>query len=251
MSRSKTPSRLIWMLLGSILPALASSNSLAQQVLEYSAQYEASANGMSASADRSLSRIDEDSYQIVNILEASLLGLSIATLEQRSEFDFSDGQLRPQSYSYELSGISRASDSIVYNWDEQIAISSEDEESWQLQLSEGVMDELSYQFALRQRFNSGTISEEVEFQLIDGDEIEAHQYRLLGDEILSTPLGELNTIKLERIREDSDERTTTIWLARDWNFLLTRIEQISGSGLRIELELEQATVGGEAVSPLD
>lgn len=233
-----------------LLSFLASASSQAQQALEYSAHYKASANGIAASADRSLSRFDDDSYRITNILQARLLGIPIAKLEQRSEFVFSDNLVRPQAYSYQLTGISRASNSIAYNWDTQIALSIEDEESWQLQLSDGVMDELSYQFALRQLLIAGTTAEVLEFQLIDGDEIELHQYRLLADEVLLTPLGELNTIKLERMREDSDERATTIWLARDWNFLLTRIDQVSGSGLRIELELENATVDGELVSAL-
>lgn len=228
----------------------ASGQSYAQQALEYSAHYKASANGIAASADRSLSRLADNSYQITNLLRASLLGVTIAKLEQRSEFDFSGGRIQPSSYSYLLSGISKASNTIAFNWDTQTALSTEDEDSWQLELSDGIMDELSYQFALRQLLISGSTAQEMEFSLIDGDEVELHQYRVLADEVLPTPLGNLNTIKLGRVREASDERVTTIWLARDWNFLLTRIEQVSGSGLRIELELENATIAGEAVSAL-
>lgn len=238
------------LLSSALLSLVVAASSHAQQALEYTAHYKARANGMSARADRSLSRLEDNSYEISNVLRATLLGVQLAKLEQRSEFFFSDGQLKPQTYSYQLTGISKASNSIDYNWDTLTALSTEDEESWQLGLSDGVMDELSYQFALRQSLISGTTEQELEFQLIDGDEIELHQYRFLADEILLTPLGELNTVKLERVRDADDERATTIWLARDWNFLLTRIEQVSGSGLRIELELENATVDGEAVSAL-
>ena len=233
-----------------LLSLFVTPSSDAQQVLEYTAQYKARANGIAARADRSLSRLEDNFYGISNVLRATLLGVPLAKLEQRSEFFFSDGQLKPRTYSYQLTGISKASDSIDYNWDTLTAVSSEDEESWQLELSDGVMDELSYQFALRQSLIAGTTKEELEFQLIDGDEIESHQYRFLADELLHTPLGELNTVKLERVRDADDERVTMIWLARDWDFLLTRIEQVSGSGLRIELELENATVDGKAVSPL-
>lgn len=229
----------------------ASGHGYAQQALEYSAHYKASANGIAASADRSLTRLADNSYQITNLLKASLAGVTIATLEQRSEFDFSGGHIQPSSYSYLLSGISKASNTIDFNWDTQTARSTEDEDSWQLELSDGVMDQLSYQFALRQLLISGSTEEKMEFFLIDGDEIELHQYRLIGDEVLSTPLGDLNTVKLERVREASDERVTMIWLARDWNFLLARIEQVNGSGLRIELELEGAVIAGEAVSALN
>lgn len=228
----------------------ASGHSYAQQALEYSAHYKASANGIAASADRSLSKLADNSYQITNLLQANLVGVTIATLEQRSEFEFFQGHIQATNYSYLLSGISNASNTIAFNWDTRSALSTEDEDSWQLELSDGVMDPLSYQFALRQLLIAGNTEEEIEFFLIDGDEVELHQYRLLADEVLPTPLGNLNTSKLERVREASDERVTTIWLARDWNFLLARIEQVSGSGLRIELELEYATIAGEAVSAL-
>ncbi|NQV71298.1 MAG: DUF3108 domain-containing protein [Pseudohongiella sp.] len=241
----------------SALLAFVATSSHAQQALEYSAHYKASANGIAASADRSLIRLEDNSYRLTNILQAKLLGLTVATLEQRSEFDLADGMIKSHTYAYHLSGISKVSNTIAFDWDTQIALSTEDEQSWQLELFDGVMDPLSYQFALRQRLLSATAEEvsamelDLEFQLIDADEIEHHQYRLLGDEVLLTPLGELNTVKLERVREASDARETTIWLARDWNFLLARIEQVNRSGLRIKLELTSAAIDDELVSALN
>jgi hypothetical protein len=40
---------------------------------------------------------------------------------------------------------------------------------------------------------------------------------------------------------------TEIWLAIEWNFLLTRIEQLNSSGLRISLELKSAVLDGNTV----
>ena len=124
----------------------------------------------------------------------------------------------------------------------------EDDETWQLPLRDGVMDQLSYQVAMRQALIDNSDSEAIfSFDIIDGDAIKMQQYRLVGEEILSTPLGELNTLKLERVREASDQRASKIWLAVDWNFLLTRIEQQNNSGLQIVLELKSAELNGEIV----
>ena len=218
------------------------------RLLEYVAEYEASANGLAATATRSLSKIDENSYRLSNSLQASLAGQNLASLVQASEFIIEGNRVVPLNYTYQLSGVSRASHAIFFNWDAEIALSTEDDESWQLPLRDGVMDQLSYQVALRQALIDNSDSEAIfSFDIIDGDAIEMQQYRLVGEEILSTPLGELNTLKLERVREASDQRASKIWLAVDWNFLLTRIEQQNNSGLQIVLELKSAELNGEIV----
>ena len=218
------------------------------RLLEYVAEYEASANGLAATATRSLSKIDENSYRLSNSLQASLAGQNLASLVQASEFIIEGNRVVPLNYTYQLSGVSRASHAIFFNWDAEIALSTDDDESWQLPLRDGVMDQLSYQVALRQALIDNSDSEAIfSFDIIDGDAIEMQQYRLVGEEILSTPLGELNTLKLERVREASDQRASKIWLAVDWNFLLTRIEQQNNSGLQIVLELKSAELNGEIV----
>ena len=218
------------------------------RLLEYVAEYEASANGLAATATRSLSKIDENSYRLSNSLQASLAGQTLASLVQASEFIIEGNRVVPLNYTYQLSGVSRASHAIFFNWDAEIALSTDDDESWQLPLRDSVMDQLSYQVALRQALIDNSDSEAIfSFDIIDGDAIEMQQYRLVGEEILSTPLGELNTLKLERVREASDQRASKIWLAVDWNFLLTRIEQLNNSGLRIVLELKSAELNGEIV----
>lgn len=217
-------------------------------LLEYVAQYEASANGLEATATRSLNRTDENSYRLSNSLEASIAGQALANLDQASEFTLDGGRIVPLNYSYQLSGVSRASHTIFFNWDAEVALSTEGDESWQLQLKEGVMDQLSYQVAIRQALMDNTEDEtSFSFEIIDGDAIEIQEYRLVGEEITSTPLGELSTLKLERVREASDERVTEIWLALEWDFLLTRIEQLNSSGLRISLELKSAKLDGNTV----
>lgn len=231
------------------LALLFATTSLAQPTPEYSAHYRASANGIAATAERTLTRLDSGAYRLSNTLKAEIAGQLIAQLKQSSEFELSGNRVIPQSYAYLLTGIVAASHAISYNWDAGIALSTEGDASWPIELSASVMDPLSHQFAMRQALDSGATAN-FEFKVIDGDAIELHVYRLIGDEVLTTPLGKLNCVKLERVREGSNRRSTTIWLARDWHYLLARIEQINAAGLRIELELESAVVDGTTVSAL-
>lgn len=243
---TKATATLLALILGSFASHCFSQNT---SLLEYTAEYEASANGLAATASRSLRSLGENSYRLSNSLEASLAGQTLARLEQASELTLQNNRVVPLNYAYQLSGVSRASHAIFFNWDAEIALSTEDDESWQLQLEEGVMDQLSYQLAIRQALMDSTEDETTfAFEIVDGDAIEMQEYRIVAEETISTPLGELNTVKLERVREDSDERVTEIWLALDWDFLLTRIEQINSSGLRISLELKSAELDGNTVT---
>lgn len=231
-----------------------SSPSLSQTAAlsSYTADYQAQANGLSATARRSLERDADGAFRLSNFLEATLAGQSLASLQQSSEFSLQAGRLVPQSYSYQLSGVSRASHAIAYNWDAAVAISSEDGDNWRLPLHDGVVDQLSFQAALSLALmEDSETRDSFAFDIIDGDEIDRHEYRLVGEELLATPLGELNTLKLEKVRAADDERVTEIWLAIDWEFLLARLEQVNGSGLHIVLELREAELDGEAVTAMD
>jgi hypothetical protein len=238
-----------------VITILTTSTTLlyAQGIVEYSAQYQASANGLSAVAYRELIKVNKTSYRLQNTILAEISGQQLAKLEQISELSFINNSFQPLSYSYLLSGITTAAHTINYNWDTRLALSREGEESWTIDLNGVVWDQLSHQFALRQIFANRTTetnSREHEFLLIDGDKIEAHSYTVIGEETLITALGRLKTLKLERFQEESNSRRTIIWLAKDWGYLLARIEQINNSGLSIELDLEHAEINGEKVIAL-
>ena len=209
-----------------ILTTTAITSLHAQDVAEYSARYQASANGVSAVAQREFIRINDNSYRLQIRLLAEIAGQQLAKLEQTSEIAFINNSFQPLSYSYMLSGISTEAHAINYNWEAKLALSRRDEESWTIDLNGAVWDQLSHQFALRQIFvnkKAETNSGEHEFLLIDGDEVEIHRYTVIGEEILITTLGSLSTVRLERIQEDSESLNTSIWLAKDWVYLLARI----------------------------
>ncbi len=219
---------------------------------EFSAYYQASTNGISGNAERHLIKLDDDRYRLNISLEAKMAGVSIGDLEQVSEFSVDAGQIKPQHYSYQLSGVKRESHAISFNWDANIALSTENEQSWTIALNDDALDQLSYQQALALAISEQPLksSSELSFELVDGGVLETQRFRVLGHEVLATPMGKFDSVKLERIRDDNSGRSTTIWLASDWDYLLAKIEQISSSGLRIELALENALVAGEQVTPL-
>lgn len=233
-----------------LLTVLVSTSAFAQQApTEFSAYYEASTNGIRGNAERHLVLTEDNNYRLNISLEARMGGINIGDLEQSSEFVFEDGIIRPTNYNYQVSGVSSDVESVAFNWDAGIALSAEEDQSWTIELAGNVLDQLSYQQALAMDVAEGKI-DALEYLLVDGAEVETHRFRYLGAELIETPMGKFNSIKLERIRESDNGRSTTIWLASDWDYLLARIEQNNPSGLKIELQLTNALVAGEQVTPL-
>ena len=232
-----------------LLLQVSLSGATADTLEEFSAYYSATTNGIRGAAERHLVKLTERSYRLNVSLEAKLGGLEIGDLEQASEFSYEDGQIQPLIYSYQVSGVSSVVETVVFNWDAMLALSADDKQSWSVAINSNTLDELSYQLALA--LDIADPSETIySYETVDGDALEQLSFQVLGEEIISTPLGDFRCVKLERHREASSSRTTTIWLALDWSNLLTKIEQNSASGLNITMELTNALIAGQQVTGL-
>lgn len=227
-------------------PVVAAADS--PSLKTYEARYEARAMGLSATAYRTLKLVEGDIYQLQNSLTLTLFGAAVGSVTETSQFVWQSSDLTPLQYSYEQTGISDRSEKVDFDWSNNVAQSSHDDESWSLPLRHGVMDKLSYSTRLGRDISERGLSE-VSYNIIDAEDIDVHLYRVAAEEVLNTAAGNLNTVRIERIREPDSDRKTTVWLAKDWDYMLVRLEQINGSRTT-ELSLESATVNGEPLTGL-
>lgn len=222
---------------------------LAADPVVYSAAYVARANGLTATAHRSLEAVGDNLYQLLQTMEVRVLGARLGEAREESRFHWREERPVPQYYQYTQSGIARRRERVDFDWTTLVATSSEDDESWELPLTAGVTDSLSFQLLLRQRLADGLV-DELTVMVVDQDEIESQLYRVVGEEVVETGLGNLHTVRVERIRAPGSSRATTFWLAKDWNFLLARFLQTNGQETETELVLEQAVIGAMPVTAL-
>ncbi len=207
----------------------------------YEVRYRARSRGLSTSAYRQL-RLDGDDYQLDQGLSLSVLGATLISVEEHSRFRWQSPRVVPFSYDYRQSGISSQRESIEFDWENGLArVDSEDSDPAELRLEQGGLDQLSFQVQLRidvraARQNAAAVNE-FRYRVIDDDEIECHLYRIVGEERLQTDAGEFDTVKIERVREDSS-RETLIWLIPEIDYLMARLIQRGGSDGRTELMLE-------------
>jgi len=98
-------------------------------------------------------------------------------------------------------------------------------------LPEGTQDRLSFVYGMA-FFPPGR--GEISAPVADARGMSRHRYAVAGREVLKTPAGEFEALKLVKQRDPGDERETEIWLAAKRSFLPLRIVVVEKDGTRRE-----------------
>ena len=100
----------------------------------------------------------------------------------------------------------------------------------------GVLDRNAVVVALMGDLAAGR-SGELRYRIPDHDAMETWVYRAGATEQLSTPLGAQKVVRVERIRDAGNGRSTTLWLAPARNFVPLRMLQKEPDGETIEMRI--------------
>lgn len=217
----------------------------------YDAQYQARASGMRTGAFRRLIKTADNRYEISHGLSLRVLRANVVTVTETSEFLWHDTGAIAQRYQFDQSGVRRRHEQVEFDWQNQQAVMTRDGEQTRATVEPGALDNLSFSvhmsallMAAEQRGDSAAFAEgaHYSFTVVDGREIDEHTYRVVGGEIVSTPMGDLHTLKAERVRDTDSRRSTVLWLAKDYDYVLARLEQSESNGTRTELLLQSISM---------
>ena len=230
---------LIALALGGVLPAQA-----ATALKPFNASYTADWKQVpvSGTASRSLKALDDGRWELS--FEASML---VAGLTEVSIFRLENDSLVPVSYRFNRSGLGSSKDiEHDFDWQQKQVLGSERGKALRLPINRGMLDKSTYQQALQQDVAAGKTS--MNYQVVDGDEIDVYDFRVLGEEVVRTKAGLIDAIKVERVRDPTQsQRKTILWFAKDWNYLLVRLHQVEKDGKEYQIMLKQGTVDGREV----
>ncbi|UQY33862.1 DUF3108 domain-containing protein [Pseudomonas fulva] len=224
--------------------ALFSLPALAAEPKPFSASYTADWKQVpvSGSAERSLQKLEDGRWQLV--FKASML---VAGLTEQSTFTVENDAFLPQSYKFERSGLGKSKDiEFDFDWSQKQVIGSDRGNPVRFPLNRGMQDKSTYQLALQHDVAAGEKS--MSYQVVDGDEIETYDFRVLGEEVVRTAAGLIDAIKVERVRDPTQSsRKTILWFAKDWDYLLVRLHQVEKDGKEYQIMLKSGTVDGKNV----
>ncbi len=191
----------------------------------YDARYEVQRGGSNyGEALRTLKQNADGLYQLENETEISFLFLSDVR-RYDSTFAFADGQIEPQTFAFKRSGTGRNKGIRVrFEVDTQKVIEVEAEAPLPVTWHNNLMDEASMLEQLRYDLQHSD-AKEFSYQVVDDKGAnDAQKFRRLGSEQLQLPYGEVEAVKVERVRE-SKKRETMYWFAPELNYVLVKMQQ--------------------------
>jgi hypothetical protein len=213
----------------------------AQCLTPYQASYDANIDGWSTTLHRSLVQKNDGQWQLMNT--ASIL---FAGFGEQADFDYQN-RITPRHYFYDNKFSKKRSKRIVFDWDKQIAVTRKGKNSVTLELPEKAFDLLSYQQQLQEDISNNSNFDEQHYTIVDAGRFKHYRVKKLGEEWIDTPAGKFLTVKLEQTRQDKDRRTL-IWMAKDWQYLIIKLQRFEGKESDQQILLIQATLGEKPVT---
>lgn len=158
---------------------------------------------------------------------------------EQSTWLLDDGKIKPVQYSYDRSGGKKLRKvTIDFDWNTGMISTSVNGDAWQMPVRDNIMDKLLYQLAIMHDLVQGR--KNIDYVIADGGKIKAYHFEFLGEEQLKTPLGKFKTLKLERHKPNSRNKTT-LWCAQILNYLPVKVENIETNGRKTTAIIESLT----------
>lgn len=197
---------------------------------------------VSGTAQRSLEKRDDGYWRLD--FEASML---VAKLSERSTFKLEGDNFVPHKYRLKRSGLGKGKKVEHYfDWEAKQVLGEDRGDPVKLPLNTGLLDKSTYQLALQYAVAAGEQS--MSYQVVDGDEVETYDFRVLGREQVTTQAGQVEAVKVERVRDPTQsKRQTILWFATEWDYLLVRLHQVEKDGKEYQIMLESGSVDGKPV----
>ena len=85
-------------------------------------------------------------------------------------------------------------------------------------------------------------SDSFEVHVTDGRRLTQYRYRVLGKETLKTPLGEIKTIHIEKVRAPDDKRGFEFWLAVDRHYLPVKLRYVEKDGRAFDSDITRIDI---------
>ena len=225
-----------------LLPFTAVANADGLIALKpYKAIYSTKIRGISAEMEQTLSQDEKQQWQIRNY--ASML---FASIEERATFTETNNQLTPLTYHHTNKLSSKRNSELVFDPEQKTVIDRLHSKE-PLKLPENSYDKLSFQTQLHlDLMNSPNFTKET-YHLVDRKKFKTYEVTKLGEEVITTPLGDFTAVKLEQRRAGKD-KYTLMWLAKDWDYFLLRIVRIDEGEKDYQIDVKSAVIDGKTLT---
>jgi hypothetical protein len=171
---------------------------------------------------------------------------SVGKVEETTEISWLENEKRvvPHHYTYKRKGLgNNRDDELLFDWANLKLNNTKKNQITNLDANKKLHDSLSYQVQLNQDLIAGKT--QFSYSVTNTRKIRNYVFEIVGEETLSTPLGEVKTVKLKRSREN-DDLVTYAWFAKDFQYLLVRMQQ-EENGSSYTIYISKASINGKVI----
>ncbi len=199
----------------------------------FEADYSVSRNGKALGDMRSrLSRAGDTSLVYRSVTEGrnGLAGLLGVRIEEESHLGVDGSGLHSSAYRYRQEMVARKRERALKIEADGRVHESDNDRKWEYTASGGAFDRHSVVLAIALRLREG-VGDGVVFDVPVADKgaVEPWRFLVAGRERIDIGEGDIDTIRIERVRKDS-ERKTVSWHAPDMDFMPVKVEQVEPDG---------------------
>jgi hypothetical protein len=101
----------------------------------------------------------------------------------------------------------------------------------------GLLDQHSLTLALMADLRAGKRAGTLVYPIVNKGRLEDNTFKIVGTQTLSTALGKLNTVRVDRVRESSNGKSTRIWFAAERDYMPVLMQQLDENGDDIEMRI--------------
>jgi hypothetical protein len=205
----------------------------AQDIPDFSANYLVKLNGIQAGElKRRLITNDDNTRQFSSTSSAKgMFAFFKPDVVEESSLFLTGATIQPLSYQYKRTGGKKDKFmNLDFDWPNLRVHIDDKKHPWTLSIEPNTLDKLVYQIALMRDLS--TEKTEFNYLIADGGKVKNYHIQKLETEILSTPLGDVEAVKLTRLRDKKSERETILWCAPKLNFLPVKLEHTEKGGAR-------------------
>jgi hypothetical protein len=163
-----------------------------------------------------------------------------AEIKETSQFVLRGAQFVPTSYQYRQSvSVKKKTRDIQFDWNKNLVQENDGKNRSSYALQPGTLDRHVVVLKIAEDLKAKVAA--LSYPVAYKGQIEVWKFANKGVEKITTPMGNFDAIRIDRVREGSD-RTTISWHAEKYSFLPIQISQTEPDGETMEMRLKSMQI---------
>lgn len=174
---------------------------------------------------------DNQQYTLKSVIKPrGLAALIISNLLQTSDGTLTKNGLQPNVYLYQYGAKTDKTYSAKFDWASKMVSLITAKGTKTAEIADGTQDLLSFMY----QFMYVAPLERMQISIATGKKLANYDYSFGGEESISIPMGEIKTLHIFHVGDESDEKTE-LWLALDYQYVPVKIRKTEKNGKIYEL----------------